>query len=346
MIERTDAELVRAARAGDRAAFGALVERHRPALLRACRGSADAAQEAALHALTGLDGLRDDDAFAAWLCGIGRNVARRERRGQPPIASAEINAVAEGAVPTRAWEGADRVLAAIAALPPGQRDAVALFYLADLSHAQIAARLGISVGAVKTRLHKARAALRARLADLRREPSPMPAPIRMRVADVRDTGTDEPYSSHVVFLVEEGGERRLPIWIGAAEGTQLALRLHDVDAPRPSTYRFAADLLAAAGAELSEVRIVRLADHVFYGQARLAGGAEVDARPSDALNLALIAGAPVLVEEAVLARAAEGEREIAEMLETALASPRDARAIAEEGRARIAALGSDPLEGG
>jgi RNA polymerase sigma factor (sigma-70 family) len=348
MIERTDAELVRAARAGDRAAFGALVQRHRPALLRACRGSADAAQEAALHALTGLDGLREDAAFAAWLCGIGRNVARAQgrrerrsqRRGQPLIASAELDPVAEGAVPAPsvAEELRGRVLAAVAALPPGQRDAVALFYLADLSHAQIAARLGISVGAVKTRLHKARAALQARLADLRREPSPMPAPVPMRVADVRDTGTDEPYSSHVVFLEEEGGARRLPIWIGAAEGTQLALRLHDVDAPRPSTYRFAADLLAATGAELSEVRIVRLADHVFYGQARLAGGAEVDARPSDALNLALITGAPVLVEEAVLARAAEGEREIAEMLETALASPRDARAIAEEGRARIAEL--------
>ena len=166
----------------------------------------------------------------------------------------------------------------------------------------------------------------------------MPSTVPMRVADVRDTGTDDPYSSHVVFLEEEGGARRLPIWIGAAEGTQLALRLHDVDAPRPNTYRFAADLLAAAGAELGEVRIVRLADNVFYGQARLAGGADVDARPSDALNLALVTGARVLVDETVLERAAEGERETAEMLEAALASPRDARTIAEEGRARIAKL--------
>jgi bifunctional DNase/RNase len=83
---------------------------------------------------------------------------------------------------------------------------------------------------------------------------------------------------------------------------------------------------------------VRLADNVFYGQAVLADGTEVDARPSDAINLALLAGAPILVDEAVLAQAADGERDLAEKLAEALASPRDARAIAEEGRARLAAL--------
>jgi bifunctional DNase/RNase len=221
-------------------------------------------------------------------------------------------------------------------LPAGQREAVALFYLADLSHAQIAARLGISVGAVKTRLHKARASLHARLADLRREPSTMPISVPMRVADVRETGAGDPLGSHIVLLEEEGGARRLPIWIGEPEAKALAIRLHDVELPRPDTYRFAGALLAAAGAELAEVRIVRLAEHVFYGQARLASGAEVDARPSDALNLALVSGAPVLVEEEVLARAADSEQEVAEELAAALASPRDARAIAEETAARFA----------
>jgi hypothetical protein len=146
------------------------------------------------------------------------------------------------------------VLAAIAALPRGQRDAVALFYLADLSHAQISARLGISVGAVKTRLHKARSALQTRLADLRRELPAMPSSVLMHVADIRE--------------------------------------------------------------------------------------ASVDARPSDAINLALVTGAPVLVEEAVLAQAAESEREIGEELAAALASPRDARAIADEIRARMTGGGS------
>ena len=103
------------------------------------------------------------------------------------------------------------------------------------------------------------------------------------------------------MLEEQGGARRLPIWIGAAEATTLALRLHDVATPRPDTYRFAADLLGAAGAGLREVRVIRLADAIFYAEAVLEDGATVDARPSDAINLALVTGAPVLVDEAVLA---------------------------------------------
>jgi bifunctional DNase/RNase/predicted DNA-binding protein (UPF0251 family) len=275
--------------------------------------------------------LRDDNAFGAWLCGIGRNLARRERRTPALL---PLDGRSEPVTPSpRADEG---VWAAVAALPAGQREAVALFYLADLSHAQIAARLGISVGAVKTRLHKARAALQVRLADLRREPPAMPTSVPMHVADVRATGAEDQHGSHVVLLEEDGGPRRLPIWIGAPEAEALAVRLQEVELPRPDTYTFARSLLAAAGAELAEVRIVRLAEHVFYGQARLAGGTEVDARPSDALNLALVSGAPVLVEEEVLARAAESEQRLAKELAAALASPRDARAIAGEVATRLA----------
>jgi RNA polymerase sigma factor (sigma-70 family) len=340
----SDRDLVAAARAGDRAAFGTLVERHHAALLRTCRralgdraAAAEVAQEAVLQALTGLAALRDDGAFGPWLCGIGHNLARRARRAPAPL---PLEALPEPAAPgPEERDDAPRVLAAIAALPRGQRDAVALFYLADLSHAQISARLGISVGAVKTRLHKARASLQTRLADLRRELPAMPSTVLMHVADIRETGEDS-LAIHVVFLEEQGGPRRLPIWIGKPEATTLAARLHAVDLPRPDTYRFTADLLAAAGGQLREVRVVRLADSVFYAQAVLEDGASVDARPSDAINLALVTGAPVLVEEAVLAQAAEDEREIGAEIAAALASPRDARAIADELKARMTGGGS------
>ena len=338
MAPPSDADLAAAARTGDRAAFGTLVERHQAALLRTCRralgdpaAAAEVAQEAVLQALTGLSSLRDDGAFGPWLCGIGHNLARRTRRTPAPL---PLEAAPEPAAPgpPDREEGA-RVRAAIAALPPGQRDAVALFYLADLSHAQIAARLGISTGAVKTRLHKARASLQTRLADLRRDRPVMPSSVPMHVADVREN-VDSSFSSHVVFLEEDDGPRRLPIWMAAPEATTLAARLHEVELPRPDTYRFAADLLSAAGARLCEVRIVRLAETIFYAQAVLEDGASVDARPSDAINLALVTGAPLLVEEAVLAQAAAGEAEIEEELAAALASPRDARAIADELRSR------------
>src|SRR5215210_217221 len=308
MTARTDAALVTAARGGDRDAFAALVERHRPALLRVCRralgeraDAADAAAEAVVHALAGLPALRDDAAFGPWLCGIGANVARRTRRSPTPL---PLDGLPEPAAPgPEDRHDAMWVRAAVAALPPGQRDAVALFYLADLSHAEVAARLGIGVGAVKTRLHKARAALQTRLSDLDQEPRPMTATVRMHVADVVPA---DPL--HIVLLEAGDGSRRLPIWIPPAEGTWVAQRLREEDHPRPDTYRFTADLLAAAGGELEEVRIVRLAEGVFYAEAVLASGTAVDARPSDAINLALVTGAPILVDEAVLAEAARNER--------------------------------------
>ena len=123
---------------------------------------------------------------------------------------------------------------------------------------------------------------------------------------------------HIVLLEEEGGARRLPIWIPPAEGERIAARLRAEDRPRPDTYRFTADLLAAAGASLAEVRIVRLAETIFYAEAVLRDGTAVDARPSDAVNLALVTGAPIRVDETVLEEAARNEAETAAELEAAL----------------------------
>lgn len=348
MASLSDAQLVAAARSGGRDAFAALVARHYPLLLSCCRraagdgAAADAAQEAVLQALLGLRRLRRDDSFGPWLVGIGLNVSRRllEQRSSQGIAlDATAEPVAPGPDPHELAEAAfaaARVREAIAALPAGQRDAVTLFYLAGLSQAEVAEHLGTAVGAVKTRLHKARASLHERLSDIQKEPTPVPT-VPMRIADVRDTGRDEILSSHVIFLEEENGRRRLPIWVGAAEATTLALRLRDVLLPRPGTYELAGDLLRAAGTHLSEVRIVALTESIFYAEAVLGDGTTVDARPSDALNLALVLGVPVLVDETVLAQAADEDAATSDMLTQALSSTRDAGAIADAVcRARLA----------
>jgi RNA polymerase sigma-70 factor (ECF subfamily) len=336
----TDADLVAAARAGDRAAFGALVERHLALLRRTCERAAgdrelaaDAAQEAVLHALLGLDGLREPARFGSWLVGIGLNLCRRRLR-ERGRAAWELSDLVPDRAPgpaerAESGEAVRRVRQAIAALPRGQRDAVVLFHLAGLGHAEAAARLGTRAGAVKTRLHKARAALRPRLVDLREE-NPMPDHVEMRVADVRRAASGR----HIVLLEEPGGGLRLPIWVGEPEGTWLALLLEDVALPRPGPYQLAAALLGATGAELREVRVARLVEHVFYAQAVLAGGEAVDARPSDALSLALVTGVPVRVAPAVLATAADGlEPPFAEEL---AAAPDGSGAIARDAQARLA----------
>src|SRR5260221_3177167 len=99
-------------------------------------------------------------------------------------------------------------------------------------------------------------------------------------------------------LAERGGERNLPIWIGPSEATALALTLASAEMPRPFTYKLAASLVAAADSGIAEVRITKLVAPVFYASvivASPAGTREVDARPSDAVNLALLAGAPLRV---------------------------------------------------
>ena len=175
----TDRDLVRAARNGSRAAFGELVERHGGTLLTVCRrmlgaadGAEDARQEAVLRALLTIDRLADPDRFAAWLAGIGLNVLpcliRQQRR--PTASDTELADLADPEdgpeAHALAIELAERVHEAIETLPAGQRQAVTLFYQAGLDQATTAAQLEIPIGALKSRLHKGRAALRQPLASL------------------------------------------------------------------------------------------------------------------------------------------------------------------------------------
>ena len=171
----TDAELVRAALLGAKEPFAELVTRHwKIAVVLAARvlGSADlardAAQEATVCAMTGLDRLPSPERFGAWFCGITLNVARSWLRQLRPenlgLPADELASDCPG--PAEIAEIADlarRVRDAVTALPSGQRDAVLLFYLQGLSHREVAAELGTSAGAVKARLHQARAAQRGPL---------------------------------------------------------------------------------------------------------------------------------------------------------------------------------------
>jgi uncharacterized protein len=106
--------------------------------------------------------------------------------------------------------------------------------------------------------------------------------------------------SIVLASAAEGDSRRLFIGVGDAEATALAFSLQGQEFPRPMTYQFMASLVAAAGSAVRSVRVTRMDGPVFYAQVTLRGGAAVDARPSDAINLAAITGAPVLVASDLL----------------------------------------------
>ena len=117
-------------------------------------------------------------------------------------------------------------------------------------------------------------------------------------------GTDDGPERRERFFIElaaSGADsRRVRIGVGDAEATALAFSLQGQEFPRPMTYQLMASLVAAAGSAVRAVRVTRFSDGIYFAQVMLRGGATVDARPSDALNLAAITGAPVYVADELL----------------------------------------------
>ncbi len=337
----SDSQLVGGARRGTRAAFAELVLRHRPLLVALCRRmlgdtglAEDATQEAVLLALTHLDRLRRSGRFGPWLGGIGLHVCRAWLRYRARDAWS-LEALLGGRVlpeprdkqlaPEAAAEEADLALTvqlAVAELPAGQRAAVALFYLDGLTHAEVAATLGVETGAVKARLHKARRTLRRSLRTAWKEEGMMTETVaRSEFVDVhlddvvRVPVAEPPGERSVLLLAETNGERLLPIWVGAFEGDAAAILLVGGQTQRPLTFPFAARLLAAAGASVREVRVNRLVEETFYAEVTVespGGTRTIDARPSDAIALALTANAPIRVAQTVLTEAGHTRAELAE----------------------------------
>lgn len=166
-----EAYLVAAARTGDRRALAQLARLRGPRLLaHAARllgdreGARDVVQEAWIEIIRGLGGLRDEAAFLPWALRIvTRRVAREiGRRGRRRALAVAIEAETQTSVPEAgpAAVEATRVRAALGSLPPDQAATVALFYLEDLTVAEVATALDVPVGTVKTRLMHARRKLR------------------------------------------------------------------------------------------------------------------------------------------------------------------------------------------
>jgi RNA polymerase sigma factor (sigma-70 family) len=176
-----DAWLAVRCQLGEREAFDSLIDRwHGPLWTYARRltGSDDAAhevvQDAWLRILRGLPGLRDATRLRPWLFGIARRTLMDRLRGQyavprpsdvDPDTLATSGAVSgSGDDPGSGVDEAE-LLAGLAGLPVVEREVLTLFYLEELSLAEVAELLGVPVGTVKSRLHRARRMLRHAIAS-------------------------------------------------------------------------------------------------------------------------------------------------------------------------------------
>lgn len=121
--------------------------------------------------------------------------------------------------------------------------------------------------------------------------------IEMRVVGVR---VEMPQQQPVLILTEMTGDRSIPIMIGSAEATAIAMQMQGMTPPRPMTHDLFRDTLAALGRSLTEVRVVDFREGTFYGELVFGPEVTVSARPSDAIALAVRCDVPVFVAEAVL----------------------------------------------
>ena len=115
----------------------------------------------------------------------------------------------------------------------------------------------------------------------------------------------------IVVLREASGDAVLPVWVGAMAAMAISLVLNNESLPRPLTHDLFLMTLKAFKAELRRVEINDLREGTFYAVLVLSGPegrTRVDCRPSDAIALAMRAGAPILVEEEVLRLSAEEQQ--------------------------------------
>ncbi len=115
-----------------------------------------------------------------------------------------------------------------------------------------------------------------------------------------------PANQPIVLLKEREGDRYLPIWIGAAEATAIALAMQGVTPPRPMTHDLMKNVLEELRVEVRRIEITELRDGTFYAMIHLTRNGtahEVSSRPSDAIALAVRTSVPIYAHEDVLGEA-------------------------------------------
>ncbi|HMH82177.1 MAG TPA: RNA polymerase sigma factor [Gemmatimonadales bacterium] len=181
IAQEEEAGLVARAVAGDRAAFGVLVERYAGVARRVARAvlgnpadADDAAQDAMLSALVKLEQYDRRRPFGPWLLRIVANAAtdRRRRRTVRHVEPLDVGLTAGGPRPdttAERWALGERLRQALAELPERRRMAVVLFDVEGYSHAEIALILKLPEGTVRSEVFHARRRLRTLLADWKEE---------------------------------------------------------------------------------------------------------------------------------------------------------------------------------
>ena len=114
----------------------------------------------------------------------------------------------------------------------------------------------------------------------------------------------------IVILRDRGGQRVFPIWVGIFEANPIALEIENISMPRPTTHDLLRNVIHDLKADVQRVVVSELKESTFYAVIHLVVGGElvaIDARPSDAIALALRVRAPIFAEDTVINNAKQLE---------------------------------------
>jgi RNA polymerase sigma factor (sigma-70 family) len=343
MDSADDANLVARVIAGDRSAFGVLIDRHRAGAVAFARrlvsraDAEDVVQDALISAFLAMGNLRAPERFKSWLLGIVINLCRTrlrlrregyfdDRYGGRAMAGFRLEDAAPSAELIQETRELHRMITdAVGTLPSEMQEMVRLHYVEGLKLGEIAVLLEAPLGTVKARIHRARERLRIALASeiglvSNRERKGGHLMIEVTVDDVvaRSPKNEEvkwladgkDYKlgfTRVILLKERAGNRVLPIWVGAGEGDIIAMLLANISALRPTPWDLTARLLEVGEMKIEKVAVIALRGITYIATMWInANGktSEVDARPSDAVTLALRADAPIFVTPEAFEQAA------------------------------------------
>ncbi len=127
----------------------------------------------------------------------------------------------------------------------------------------------------------------------------------MKVAGI----TVDPFTNTPIVLLKDSEEKDvLPIWIGLLEASSIATALENIETPRPMTHDLIKNILDNLGVKVLKIEVNDLKDNTYYALIHIDVNEKrmvIDARPSDAIAVALRTSAPIFVEESVIQRSAK-----------------------------------------
>ncbi len=133
----------------------------------------------------------------------------------------------------------------------------------------------------------------------------------LRKVNIAGIAMDPASNTPIVLLSDKDGEHVVPIWIGLLEATSIASALKDVNFDRPMTHDLFKNFINKLGYSISKVEVCDLKDNTYYAKIHFTSKKnefEMDARPSDAIAMALRYNASLYVDDSILRKASIGDK--------------------------------------